>query len=112
MALRCRIVLACADGLNNQQVAAKLSVNQATVSKWRARFIERRLEGLHDEPRPGAPRTITDDDVEAVIVKTLEETPRDATHWSTRSMADATGMTQSAISRIWRAFGLSSSASS
>ena len=112
LALRCRIVLACADGLNNQQVAAKLSVNQATVSKWRARFIERRLEGLHDEPRPGAPRTITDDDVEAVIVKTLEETPRDATHWSTRSMADATGMTQSAISRIWRAFGLSSSASS
>jgi len=106
LALRCRIVLACADGLNNQQVAAKLSVNQATVSKWRARFVEDRLDGLHDEPRPGAPRTITDDDVEAVIVKTLEETPRDATHWSTRSMADATGMTQSAISRIWRAFGL------
>jgi transposase len=106
LALRCRIVLACADGLNNQQVAARLDVNQATVSKWRSRFVARRLEGLHDEPRPGAPRTITDDDVEAVIVKTLEDTPRDATHWSTRSMADATGMSQSAISRIWRAFGL------
>jgi transposase len=106
LALRCRIVLACADGSNNQQVAARLDVNQATVSKWRSRFVARRLEGLHDEPRPGAPRTITDDDVEAVIVKTLEDTPRDATHWSTRSMADATGMSQSAISRIWRAFGL------
>jgi transposase len=106
LALRCRIVLACADGLTNQQVAARLSVNQATVSKWRARFVTRRLDGLHDEPRPGTPRTITDDDVEAMIVKTLEATPRDATHWSTRSMADATGMSQSAVSRIWRAFGL------
>jgi transposase len=106
LALRCRIVLACADGLTNQVVAARVGVNQATVSKWRKRFVERRLEGLHDEPRPGAPRTITDDDVERVIVKTLEETPRDATHWSTRSMATATGMSQSAISRIWRAFGL------
>jgi transposase len=106
LALRCRIVLLCADGLTNQQVAARLDVNQATVGKWRSRFIARRLEGLADEPRPGTPRTISDDDVEAVIVKTLESTPRDATHWSTRSMAAATGMSQSAISRIWRAFGL------
>jgi transposase len=106
LALRCRIVLACADGSTNQAVAARLGVNQATVSKWRSRFVARRLEGLHDEPRSGAPRTITDDNVERVIVKTLEETPRDATHWSTRSMATATGMSQSAISRVWRAFGL------
>jgi transposase len=106
LALRCRIIVACADGLTNRAVAARFDVNQATVSKWRSRFIASRLEGLNDEPRSGAPRTITDDDVEAVIVKTLEETPRDATHWSTRSMAEATGMSQSAISRIWRAFGL------
>jgi len=106
LALRCRIVLACADGSTNRAVAARMAVNQATVSKWRARFVASRLDGLLDEPRSGAPRTITDDDVEQVIVKTLEETPRDATHWSTRSMADATGMSQSAISRIWRAFGL------
>ena len=76
------------------------------MAKWRASFAERRLEGLHDEPRPGAPRTIGDDAVEAVVVKTLEQTPIDATHWSTRSMAKATGMSQSAVSRIWRAFGL------
>jgi transposase len=106
LALRCRIVLACADGWTNQAVAARLGVNQSTVSKWRSRFVARRLEGLHDEPRPGAPRTISDEDVERVIVKTLEETPRDATHWSTRSLASSTGMSQSAVSRIWRAFGL------
>ncbi|MFN2555681.1 MAG: IS630 family transposase [Nitriliruptorales bacterium] len=106
LALRCRIVLACAEGVPNYQVAQRLGVNQATVRKWRTRFIARRLEGLSDEPRPGAPRTITDDDVERVIIKTLEETPPDATHWSTRSMAKATGMSQSAVSRIWRAFGL------
>ena len=106
LALRCRIVLACAEGLTNQAVAARVGVNQATVSKWRSRFIAGRLEGLSDEPRPGAPRTISDEDVERVIVKTLEETPRDATHWSTRSLASATGMSQSAVSRIWRAFGL------
>ena len=106
LALRCRIVLACAEGLTNQAVEARVGVNQATVSKWRSRFIAGRLEGLSDEPRPGAPRTISDEDVERVIVKTLEETPRDATHWSTRSLASATGMSQSAVSRIWRAFGL------
>ena len=81
-------------------------MNQATVRKWRTRFVSRRLDGLSDDPRPGAPRTVTDEDVERVIVKTLEETPADATHWSTRSLARATGMSQSAVSRIWRAFGL------
>jgi transposase len=106
LALRCRIVLACADGATNNQVAADVGVNQATVGKWRRRFVEHRLDGLSDAPRPGAPRTITDADVETVIVTTLEETPTDATHWSTRSMAKRVGMSQTAISRIWRAFGL------
>ena len=106
LALRCRIVLACAEGLSNLDVAAKCRVNKATVSKWRQRFLLKRLDGLADDPRPGAVRTVTDDLVEMVIVKTLEELPADATHWSTRSMARDTGMSQSAISRIWRAFGL------
>jgi len=106
LALRCRIVLACAEGGSNVDVAARLAVNRATVRKWRTRFVESRLDGLHDEPRPGAPRSIGDDDVERVIVTTLETKPRDATHWSTRSLADVTGMSQSSISRIWRAFGL------
>jgi transposase len=106
LALRCRIVLTCAEGLTNIEVAERLGVTRMTVGRWRNRFIESRLDGLDDEPRPGAPRTIGDDDVEAIIVKTLEETPPDATHWSTRSMAEATGMSQSAVSRIWRAFGL------
>jgi transposase len=106
LALRCRIVLACAEGKTNQQVAAEQGVNQATVGKWRARFVAHRLDGLHDEPRPGAPRRIYDADVERVIVRTLEEQPKDATHWSTRSMGKATGMSQAAVSRIWRAFGL------
>jgi transposase len=106
LALRCRIVLAAADGDRSTEIAARLGCSRTTVGKWRGRFAEHRLDGLHDEPRPGKPRAITDDDVEAVIVKTLEETPKDATHWSTRAMATATGMSQSAISRIWRAFGL------
>ena len=106
LALRARIVLACAAGATNQAVAADLRVNGATVGKWRRRFVERRLEGLFDEPRPGATRTVTDDKVEAVIIKTLEEKPADATHWSTRSMAQAMGMSQTSISLIWRAFGL------
>jgi transposase len=106
LALRCRIVLTCAEGGSNTEVAERLGVSRSTVNKWRARFVQRRLDGLHDEPRPGVPRSITDDDVERVIVKMLEETPRDATHWSTRSMAGATGMSQSAVSRMWRAFGL------
>ena len=106
LALRCRIVLAAADGQKNQDIAAELGCHPTTVGKWRNRFAELRLDGLHDEPRPGKPRTITDEDVERVIVKTLEETPVDATHWSTRSMAKATGMSQTAIRRIWGAFGL------
>jgi transposase len=106
LALRCRMVLACAEGLSNVEAGARLGVHEKTVGKWRARFLQRRLEGLTDEPRPGAPRTITDEQVEEVITKTLEEAPTDATHWSTRSMARATGMSQTAVSRIWRAFGL------
>jgi transposase len=106
LALRSRIVLRSAQGLPNRQVARELGVTPQTVGKWRSRFIAFGVDGLLDEPRPGAPRTITDERVEAVIVKTLEEAPRDATHWSTRSMARATGMSQSAVSRIWRAFGL------
>src|SRR5436309_7045484 len=106
LAFRCRIVLAAAAGETNTAIAARLGCNPATVGKWRTRFAERRLDGLHDEPRPGKPRTISDQDVERVIVKTLEETPADATHWSTRSLAKATGMSQSTVSRIWRAFGL------
>ncbi len=104
--LRCRIVLAAADGENTIDIAERLGCSRGTVSKWRGRFAARGLDGLHDEPRPGKPRTITDDEVERVIVKTLEEQPANATHWSTRSMATATGMSQTAVSRIWRAFGL------
>ncbi len=106
MAMRARIVMCCAKGETNRAVAEKLGVSQAMVSKWRRRFVEHRLDGLFDEQRPGAPRTITDDEVEKVIVKTLEEKPKDATHWSTRSMAGAVGMSQTTVSRIWRAFGL------
>jgi transposase len=106
LALRCRIVLACAEGASNQAVADRLGVSRPTVTKWRSRFVARRLEGLADEPRPGAARTITDEQVERVLVTTLEATPKDATHWSTRSLARELGMSQSAISRIWRAFGL------
>jgi transposase len=106
LALRCRIVLACAEGGSNTEVGQRLGLNRKTVGKWRTRFVEDRLDGLHDEPRPGAPRSIGDADVERLIVATLEQTPRDATHWSTRSMAAATGMSQSTVSRIWRAFGL------
>jgi len=107
LALRSRIVLACAAGAANTQVADAVGVSRATVAKWRSRFAADRLEGLSDEPRPGAPRTITDEQVELVITKTLEQQgPGLDTHWSTRSMAAATGMSQSAISRIWRAFEL------
>jgi transposase len=106
LALRSRIVLACAEGGSNVAVAARLGVSNATVNKWRSRFVRDRLEGLSDEPRPGAPRTITDDHVERVIVATLESKPVGATHWSTRSMAASAGLSQSAVSRIWRAFGL------
>jgi transposase len=106
LALRCRIVLAAAEGQQSKDIAASLGCTKTTVGKWRGRFARRGLDGLHDEPRPGKPRSIRDEDVERVIVKTLEEKPRNATHWSTRSMAQATGMSQTAVSRIWRAFGL------
>lgn len=106
IALRARIVLSCAEGKHNGQVADELKVSRVTVGKWRARFVKQRLQGLLEEPKPGAPRRISDRDVERVIVKTLESTPKDATHWSTRSMAKATGMSQTAIARIWRAFSL------
>jgi transposase len=106
IAQRARIVLLAADGLSNNAVAARVGVHQATVVKWRKRFIERGLDGLVDEPRPGAPRSITDDDVEAVIVRTLEERPVDATHWSTRDLAKKVGMSPSSVGRIWHAFGL------
>jgi transposase len=106
LALRSRIVLACAEGLDNKDVAARLRINVVTVGKWRKRFLEDRLDGLADEPRPGAPRTITDVMVEEVVTKTLEEKPKAATHWSTRGMATTVGLSQSAIVRIWNAFGL------
>ena len=106
LAERSRIVLAAADGLNNTEIAERLGVNVSTARRWRNRFGELRLDGLTDEPRPGQPRRITDAKVEEVIVKTLESTPRDATHWSTRSMAAEVGLTQSAVHRIWKAFGL------
>lgn len=106
LALRSRIVLECGRGASNLEVADKLEVSRLTVGKWRKRFLEHRLEGLLDEPRPGAPRKVMDEDVERVLTKTLESTPRDATHWSTRSMAKAVGLSQSTVSRIWRAFSL------
>jgi transposase len=107
LALRCKIVLACAEGATNKAVAAQLGIWPQTVTKWRGRFVRERLEGLSDEPRPGRPRTIGDDQVEQVITKTLEEPPPNHdSHWSTRSMARATGMSQTVVSRIWRAFGL------
>lgn len=106
LALRARIVLRCADGATIAEVAQRLEITRGTVSKWRSRFQASRLDGLSDEPRPGRPRTITDDEIEQVITKTLESTPGKDTHWSTRSMATSTGMSQSAVSRIWRAFGL------
>jgi transposase len=106
LAQRSRIVLLAAEGLTNTQIAGRLGVYRPMVTKWRNRFAEHRLDGLLDEPRPGRPRTVTDGQVEEVIVKTLESVPRDATHWSTRSMAAEVGLTQTAVSRIWRAFGL------
>jgi transposase len=106
LAQRSKIVLLVAEGLRTGEVAQRLGVHRNTVAKWRGRFVAERLDGLVDEPRPGRPRTVTDSDVDAVITKTLESAPKDATHWSTRSMAAEVGLTQSAVHRIWRAFGL------
>ena len=106
LAQRSRIVLACATGRSNLAVASNLGITHQTVGKWRQRFLERRLDGLLDEPRPGAPRTVTDAQVERVVRVTLESTPADATHWSTRAMAKRCGLSQTMVSRIWRAFGL------
>ena len=103
LALRCRIVMACADGKTNTAVAKELKITNPTVGKWRKRFVTSRLDGLMDEPRPGAPRRISDAEVEDVVTRTLETKPDNATHWSTRGMAEKTGMSQTAIVRIWRA---------
>jgi len=106
LALRARIVLACADGSSNTAVAARLGVNFKTVSRWRARFLRDRLDGLTDDPRPGVPRTITDAQVEEVVVRTLEEVPEGGTHWSKRELARRTGISPTSVHRIWRSFGL------
>jgi transposase len=98
--------LLCADGLDNKSAAKSLRLTAQTVGRWRARFVRDRLEGLHDEPRPGAPRKVTDAEIEQVVIRTLESTPRGATHWSVRSMAKACGMSRMTVSRIWKAFGL------
>jgi transposase len=106
LAERSRIVLLVADGLRTGEIAQRLGVHRNTVAKWRRRFEAERLDGLVDEPRPGQPRTISDQKVDEVITKTLDPAPKDATHWSTRSMAAEVGLTQSAVHRIWKAFGL------
>ena len=106
LALRSRIVLACAEGADNKTVAARVGCSQNTVSKWRGRFVERRLDGLDDDPRPGRPPTIGVDQVEDVVVATLESTPEHATHWSRAKMAQRSGLSKSTIGRIWRDFGL------
>lgn len=107
LALRCRIILACADPeLSRPQIAAQVGCNPATVTKWRQRFAEQRLDGLIDEPRPGAARTIGDDVVEQIVIDTLETAPVDATHWSTRGLAKKHGISHQTVAEIWRAFGL------
>jgi transposase len=106
LALRSRIVLAAAEGLSNLEIAAQLGITRPTVTKWRNRFAKSRLEGLLDEPRPGRPRTVTDEQVETIVITTLESKPKDATHWSTRSLAAHLGVTQDSVWRTWQAFGL------
>jgi transposase len=106
LAVRARIVLACAQGRNNTAVAARLGVSRGAVTRWRARFLAGRLDGLADEPRPGVPRTITDTQVEEVVVRTLEQVPHGATHWSKRELARQVGISPTSVHRIWRSFGL------
>jgi len=106
LALRSRIVLACEGDSSNTQIARELGVTRGMVTKWRNRFAVDRLDGLLDEPRPGRPRIVEDARIEELITATLEAAPRDATHWSTRSMAEHLGLSQSMVSRVWRAFGL------
>lgn len=106
LAFRAKIILRCADGESDVAIAAVMRSSRTTVGKWRRRFVEKRLDGLHDEPRPGAERQIGDDQIETIVAKTLESTPRGRTHWSTRSMAKSVGLSHSSIGRIWRAFGL------
>src|SRR5439155_7782743 len=106
LAERARLILGCAAGKNNTTVARELRLTKQTIGKWRTRFLSQRLDGLWDEPRPGAPGRIGDADVERVMRLTLETTPRDATHWSTRAMARRCELSQTAVSRIWRAFAL------
>jgi transposase len=106
LAQRCRIVLGCAAGQSNKEVAAEVGVWPQTVCKWRQRFLESRLDGLADEQRPGAPRTIGDEQIEQVVAATLERQPADATHWSRTSMAKESGLSKSTVGRIWKAFGL------
>jgi len=106
LAQRARIVLRCGDGITSTAVAREFRCSNATVGKWRSRYIAQGLAGLLDEPRCGAPRTVTDEKVEAVLTKTLESMPRDATHWSTRSMAEVSDISHDTVSRIWHAFGL------
>lgn len=106
LARRARVVLACAEGLDNKAVAKRLRCSSGMVGKWRSRFLKTRLEGIFDEPRPGAPRKVSDDQVERIVIQTLESTPRGQTHWSTRGLAQASGLSRMTISRIWHAFGL------
>ena len=106
LARRARVILASAQGLANNLVARQLRCSSDMVNKWRSRFLKTRLEGLYDQPRPGAPRRVSDAQVEQVVIRTLESTPHAQTHWSTRGLAQATGLSRMTISRIWRAFGL------
>ena len=106
LALRARLILLCADGKSNTDAAAELHITVQTAGKWRQRFIEKRIEGLLDEPRPGTPKKLTDADVGRVLGMTLESVPSHAAHWSTRSLADATGLSRASVHRIWRAFSV------
>ena len=106
LARRARMILRCADGVTNTEVAEEVGVSKATVGKWRSRFLKRRLGGLADNPRTGSPRTITDADIARVVTLTLQTSPGEGAHWSTRSMAERSGFSRTTVSRIWRAFAL------